>query len=122
MEAAMAPISARIEMFPNALEPRLFSSGSRTMRSVAAMVRMISGRKRMVSAMLKPGLTGTRDLRTGPGWLAFQLDPDWHVRLRLLEHAGCGLADWRQERLRIDSHPDHHCDQRNHSGPLAAIE
>src|SRR5215472_17225234 len=109
MEAAMAPISARIERFPNALERRLFSSGSSTIRSVAAMVRMISGRKRIVSAMLKPGLTGTRDLRTGTGRRTFQLDPDWHIGLRLLEDTGGGLADRRQERLRIDSHPDHHC-------------
>src|SRR5580658_3509382 len=64
----MPPIKARMLMCPNAFDQRLLSTGSRTIKRVAAMLRIISGRKRMASVALKPMLTGTGDLRVGWGY------------------------------------------------------
>src|SRR5579863_913713 len=122
MEATIPAIRARMEMFPNTFELRLFSSGSSTMSRVATTVRMISGRKRMVSAMLNAALAGTRDLRAGTGLPRSEIDAEGHVYLRLLKHARGRFTDRWKERLRIYAHPYHHGDQRNYGRPLAPLE
>src|SRR5579872_1561300 len=104
-------------MWPKALEERRWITGSRTMSSVPITVRMISGRKRTRSPGFKKLLTGTRHLRLGPG-----LHLEGHIDLGLAQHTRGGLADRRQERLRIDAHPHHHGDQRNDDGPFAEIQ
>src|ERR1700676_856888 len=122
MEATMPPINARMAMCPKAFELRLFSSGSSTIRSVAAIVRMISGRKRSVSTRLKAALAGMRHLRVLIGLRPCQLNPDRHIHLGLFEHARGRFADRGQERLRVNAHPNHHRDQGNYGGPLAGFK
>src|SRR5690242_1533542 len=80
---------------------------------------MISGRNRIMSAELKTGLAGTAHL---DGGAAMQFDAEWNVYLRLIEHARGHFPNGRQEGLRVDSHPDHHRDQRYDHGPLPQVQ
>src|ERR1035438_3125211 len=89
------------------------------MIKVPIAVRMISGRKRIRSVGLNMGLTGTAHLRARG---TAEIDPVGYIDLGLFEHVGGGLADWVEERFRVDAHPDHHGDQRNDDYPLAQVE
>src|SRR5579875_1221854 len=118
--AATEPNSAAIKAsrlrFPNRADERRFTTGSRIMSSVAATVRISSGRNRTISPGLTTALTGTGDLLGGGHGY-----PERNVDLRLIEHARVRFRHRRQKRLRIHTHPNHHHDQRNHRYPFPHV-
>src|SRR5690349_17130064 len=99
----MAASSDRMLRWPNALEERRCNTGSSTISTVPMMVRIISGRKRIMSAVFTKLLTGTGSLRSRP-----ELHLEGHIDLGLAQHARGSLAHRRQECLRINAHPHHH--------------
>src|SRR3984885_9430692 len=120
----MAATRATIEMRPYASGERSRRMASSTISSVPVAINMISGRKRMYSTPLGARLTGMRYLLDRPGGLSHGegLHTELHVHLGLVQNPRGGLADRRQERLRIHAHPNHHGDQRSHGHPFARFQ
>src|SRR5437588_1037242 len=93
------------------------------MSSAPTAIRIVSGRKRSSSTDLgkkSPGMRGlaSREVRRGRR----QRYVEAHVHLRLFENGGIRSRDRRKEAGGVDAHPDHHGDQREDGGPLAAVE
>src|SRR5579864_1994471 len=98
-------------------------SGSTTMSSVPAEVRMISGRKRTSSTALGKKSAGMTDLaRAQVRSRGRRSDAEADVHLALGEYGGVGSRNGRQKTGRIHAHPDHHDNQRNDGRPLAAVQ
>src|SRR5215469_6005924 len=106
-----------MEMCPNSRGARFPKSGSNTMRSVPAMVRMSSGEKRSRSSALGMKLAGMRTT-SGEGHGAAK----GRVHVALLENVGIGRGDGWKEGVRVDAHPDHQRDKGNDAAPLADVE
>src|ERR1039458_4061830 len=73
--APSAATRATMLIWPKAFEDRLWSTGSRTIRSVPMTVRTISGRMRIRSAEVGPRSAGMRDLRGGEPALDAETGP-----------------------------------------------
>src|SRR5690349_15776165 len=124
MEAAMAATRAASEMWPKERCHFRLRTASSTISSVAAQVRITSGKRRINSAELGTRLAGMGELSRNRRVTVAARDPDLerHVYLGLLQHTGGSGADERQEALRVHSHPHHHRDEGNHYCPLAPVQ
>src|SRR5580692_3425366 len=128
--AAVPPMAisrATIERCPNSFGYFFANSGSRTIRSVPAIVRMISGAKRSRSAPLGaklagPGSTRRRLASMNASSRRRQRDTKRSVRFTLIENFQISFRDGGQESLSVHAHPDHHHNERNHARPLARVE
>src|SRR5690348_9777042 len=108
-----------MERFPNSFRLLAENSGSRTIRSAPAIVRISSGEKRKRSVALGMKLVGM-DIASGQNRSGRSRGRSVHRGT--VENCCVSFGDWPQKSLGEKSHPEHHHDQRNHARPFAYVE
>src|SRR5579872_2421591 len=107
--AAIAPrnaaIKAAMERCPKSFGIRLARIGSRTIRIVPAMVRMVSGAKRRRSSALGTKLTGMGVPSADGHWPNRYRDPKGSVTGTLTQNFRVRFRNGRQKGLREHAHP-----------------
>src|SRR5579862_2564942 len=117
--ATIARMNDAIARCPKSRGSLRAKSGSRTIISVPATVRMVSGRNRWMSAEVGMKLPSMEHASCGGRG---RRNSQRRIGTALLQNLRVRLGNNGQKALRVHSHPDHHDHQRDHAGPFARVE